>query len=268
MIACNMTRAQVEEQGHKGVQTIKETDSTRLVRVLNGFDLFVLKDDISLTPSLTEHGFWEAWITSWLTRWLRPGMTFLDIGANCGYYSFLADRLVGKYGNVVAYEPNPVYAELLRQSRNVNDAGFKVRTAALGDKVGSVNLTVPADSHGSASIVNDFSEFDKTRVYEVPMTTLDSELLNITFFRHDIIKIDAEGAEEKIWNGGNRIWDCNDHTTIMFEYTPGAYSEGFLDELYKWGSITAILYDGSEGPVSKGWINSLTDWQMLVVRKR
>lgn len=268
MINYNMSRALVEHEGHKGVQIIQETDNTRLIRVLNSFDLFVLKDDISLTPSLTEHGFWEAWITAWLTKWLRPGMTFIDVGANCGYYSFLADRLVGRHGNVVAYEANPVYTELLRHSRNVNDATFKIREIALSDHVGNATLTVPDDYHGSASIVSDFSNFKNLRKYEVPMTTLDSELLNLTFFRHDIIKIDAEGAEENIWNGGNRVWDSTDHTTIMMEYTPGAYSEGFLDELYKWGSITSIGYDGAEQPVSKGWINSLSDWQMLVVRKR
>src|SRR5438128_2106801 len=38
---------------------------------------------------------------------VRPGDTFIDIGANCGFYSLLASRLVGPTGRVFAIEPNP-----------------------------------------------------------------------------------------------------------------------------------------------------------------
>jgi len=268
MIQYNMSRAHIEEAGRAGAHIVEETDSTRRVTVLNDFDLFVLKDDISLAPHLTNDGFWEAWIASWLTRWLRPGMTFIDIGANCGFYTMLADKLVGKYGNVISYEPNPVYAELLRATRNVNDSTFKIREMALSDSAGKATLTVPDNYHGSASIMTDFKGFDTKKTYDVTQGTLDSELLNLTFFRHDIIKMDAEGAEEAIWNGGSRIWDANDHTTVMLEYTPNSYSDGFVDQLFEWGDVSAIDHSGGEFKVNKEWIGSLTDWWMLVVRKR
>ncbi|MEO6238809.1 MAG: hypothetical protein ABIQ52_17575, partial [Vicinamibacterales bacterium] len=38
---------------------------------------------------------------------LRPGDVFLDIGANVGFFSILAARLVGDSGRVVAFEPHP-----------------------------------------------------------------------------------------------------------------------------------------------------------------
>lgn len=262
----NMTRDQVERLGLMGKEILSETESTRLVRVLNSFDMFVLKDDESLTPCLTEDGYWEPWITSWLTRWLRPGMTFLDIGANCGYYSLVADRLVGRHGCVVAYEPNPVYAELLKKTRNVNDANYKVRNIALSCHSGTDKLYVPGNLYGSASMGNNFEGYE-TRVYDVSVTSLDSEVQSLVFFRHDVVKIDAEGWEERIWNGGSRLWDSSDHTTIMMEYTPGAYSDGFLDELYSWGAVSAIGFDGAEHPAPINWVRELTDWRMIVVRK-
>lgn len=111
----NLSRGAIEERGRRGRHIVSETDSTYTVRVLDMFDLVVLNDDQSLTPCLVNDGFWEAWISSWLTRWIRPGMTFIDVGANCGYYTMLAEKLVGQHGHVVAYEPNPVYVETLRR---------------------------------------------------------------------------------------------------------------------------------------------------------
>lgn len=264
----NYSRDHIEQIARLGARTISETTSTRRVRVLDSFDMFVLKDDISLTPHLTNDGFWEAWITSWLTRWLRPGMTFIDIGANSGYYSLLAKTLVGKYGTVVAYEPNPTYAELIRSSRSINDLDIKVREVAVADQVGLATLTVPENYHGSASITSDFEEFELTRVFEVNTTTLDAEVQQLNFFRHDIVKIDAEGAEELIWNGGKSLWSSEDHATLLLEYTPGAYSDGFLKELFDWGHVYAVTYEGGEQRVSVDWIKALTDWRMLVIRKR
>src|SRR5262249_27771794 len=52
-------------------------------------------------------GVWEPHITSWIRSSLRPGDSFIDVGANIGYYSLLASRLVGQYGSVVAIEASP-----------------------------------------------------------------------------------------------------------------------------------------------------------------
>lgn len=264
----NCSRDLIEHYGRRGARQISETASTRVVRVLDAFDIRVLKEDASVAPHLLQDGFWESWITSWFTKWVRPGMTVLDVGANCGYYTLLFEKLVGKYGTVIAYEPNPIYVELLRSTRDLNNANFKIREVALSDNLGSATLTVPGTLHGSASIMGKFPEY-KAVEYEVRTTTLDREVMNLTFFRHDIIKMDAEGAEELIWNGGRRLWeDVSTHTTLVIEFTPGAYSKEFIDELLAWGNITRIGHDGEELYVDKDYLLSLTNWDMIVVRKR
>lgn len=264
----NISRPRLELVGNSNAAVLDETFATKRVRVLGEFDLHIMKDDISLGPHLEREGFWEAWVTSWLTHWLRPGMTFLDIGANVGYYTMLAEKIVGRYGTVVAYECNPDYAELLRATRAINNASFKIREVAVSDHVGKALLTVPENYHGSGSIASQFKDFEITRVYEVSTTTLDLEARNLVFYRHDFIKIDAEGAEEKILDGAGAILGAMDHTTIMLEYTPGAYSDTFLTELYRWGDVKVITGDAEEKAVSGEWIKSQEDWVMLVVRKR
>ena len=63
---------------------------------------------------VAEYKSWEMDVVELLQRTLRPGMTFVDIGANVGYFSVLASRLVGGGGEVIAFEPEPRTVSLLR----------------------------------------------------------------------------------------------------------------------------------------------------------
>lgn len=244
----------------------EDTDGYSKARVLGDFWLYVWDEDTSLTPSLKQLGYWESWITSWFTRWVRPGMTVLDIGANCGYYTMLSEKLVGPYGRVISYEPNPTYIRALFLTGIINNARFVRRPYAVGNSIETVKLHVPKYLTGSAAIGIDLSAHEE-HVIEVEQTTLDYEYRNGVFEVPHIIKIDAEGAEENIWNGGYDLWDAPAHTTIIMEWTPNAYSDGFYDRLKSWGDITLVGYDGSEVPTSKDYLQSATDWQTIVVRK-
>ena len=51
-----------------------------------------------------------------LGKYLRPGMTVYDIGANIGFFSLLAARLVGAAGRVTAFEADPEIAARLREN--------------------------------------------------------------------------------------------------------------------------------------------------------
>ena len=62
------------------------------------------------------NGFFEAPLTRILLAHLRPGMVFVDVGAQFGYYSVLAHRLVGPTGRVFAFEPTPRTYSVLRQN--------------------------------------------------------------------------------------------------------------------------------------------------------
>jgi hypothetical protein len=48
-------------------------------------------------------GVWEPNITRWIVRRLASGDMFIDVGANVGYYSLLASKLVGESGSVVRF---------------------------------------------------------------------------------------------------------------------------------------------------------------------
>lgn len=249
--------------------TLQETDDEILVRCLDSFDLWALKSDISVTPSLAAHGYWETWITSWFTRNIWKGDFVLDIGANCGYYTMLFERLVGSEGHVVAFEASPVYDALLAKTREHNNANFKVENVALSDKSGTIDLIYPGYYTGSASIMHGFDpKWGEEHAVTVKAETLDS------FFEGestmpDLVKIDAESAEEVIWKGGMSLWNSPNPPVIVLEYSQtGVYSDGFAEELLAYGDVTRIGYDGMEEPVTLEHIKGLTDWDMLVIRRK
>lgn len=65
-------------------------------------------------------GIWEPTITRYLGAIDLEGHSFLDIGANIGYYSILCAGLVGRRGNVYAVEPMPRILEILRSNIALN----------------------------------------------------------------------------------------------------------------------------------------------------
>src|SRR5580698_569946 len=55
-------------------------------------------------------------------RWIRPGMTVVDVGANQGLYALLFSGLVGPSGSVVAFELEPDMFASLKLNCQANSA--------------------------------------------------------------------------------------------------------------------------------------------------
>src|SRR5205823_8966527 len=65
-------------------------------------------------------GVWEPHLTRWIVRRLVCGDAFIDVGANVGYYSLLASKLVGTSGSVVAIEASPATFKILQSNLALN----------------------------------------------------------------------------------------------------------------------------------------------------
>ena len=153
----------------------------------------------------------EAWFEkepTFLRRWLKPGMTAIDIGANLGVYALPMARLVGPRGRVVAYEPGRVARQLLEHSRDFNDASnLDVVGLALSDSEREGRLTTRSSSEYNA--LGDEGQGEPVRV-----TALDRA--RFPCGSPDFIKIDAEGEEERILAGGRELF-AGQSPLVMFE---------------------------------------------------
>ena len=87
---------------------------------------------IDVTGDVLREMYWagvmcEPRTTAWMLAHVQPNATVVDVGANVGYYTLLAARLVGPEGRVVAFEPNPVVRAQLE--RHVCDNGVQDRVS-------------------------------------------------------------------------------------------------------------------------------------------
>ena len=147
-------------------------------------------DDLWHVLPSREQGIHDA-----LERLLRPGDVFVDAGANVGFYTLLASRLVGPTGRVLAIEMMPATADILRQHVAINDCtNVELVEKALSDRTGdTIMAKVPAGKHGQATVADFAHAYDSFEEHEVQTTTLDEVCGGRD--RIALLKLDLEGAE-------------------------------------------------------------------------
>ena len=146
----------------------------------------------------------EAAVQRVLVERLRAGMVFYDLGANIGFFSLLAARIVGPTGQVFSFEPDP--ETTVRLQRNVDQNNLQnVTVVPKGVWSTSGKRTFMAaggssPDHGTGKFVDDTGEEGGA--------FLDCVALD-DFIRDapapHAIKCDVEGAEEEVLRGAERV---------------------------------------------------------------
>jgi FkbM family methyltransferase len=141
-----------------------------------------------------------------LRRLLRPGDTFIDVGANHGSYSLLAARIVGPTGRVIAFEPQQRLTGHLARSLAANDLhNCRIFECGLSDSRRHATLYVPDINSGSASIFRGYVRRAAHTSLDVPLERLDDLPLNVPRGTHTIMKLDIEGSERDCLLGARRF---------------------------------------------------------------
>lgn len=145
-------------------------------------------------------GVWEPHITRWISRRLEPGDTFVDVGANVGYYSLLASRLVGEGGAVVAIEASPRTFEELRANLALNGvSNVRAVNLAASECEGSVRIYRGHEHNTGLTTILEGRGFElECEVRAAPLSAIlhSEEARNARLF-----KIDVEGAEWSVVAG-------------------------------------------------------------------
>ncbi len=170
-------------------------------------------------------GRWEPSISAWIQSRLGTGDTFVDVGANIGYYSLLAAQRVGATGQVVAIEPSPSLCTQLYRSLELNSVGnVRVVQMAISDGPGSVKLfRGPATNHDNcrlhaSSEVSPSGEIEA----EVPAGSLVDALTRDERLKTRLVKVDIENMEPAL-NAGLKAWlaECRHDLEFIIELHPG-----------------------------------------------
>ena len=135
---------------------------------------------------------------------ISRGAVVFDVGASVGLYSLVAARATGPTGTVVAFEPVPAAAQLLRSNlrRNHVERIVQVCNMAVGSGPGTLSLYVSgASSENTAAAPDPHVRAGRPfTTIEVPMVSLDGEVRRCGL-QPDIVKIDVEGWELQVLQG-------------------------------------------------------------------
>ncbi|MGK5731460.1 FkbM family methyltransferase [Streptomyces sp. URMC 124] len=180
--------------------SLRKQSHRRIARTL--FDVEIPVDTRDLIQRyIYMFGVWEPHLTRWLSRRLGPGDTFIDVGANIGYFSLLASRMVGPGGHVVAIEAShAVHRCVLANVRRNACHNVRAVNVAVSDVRRSVRFTLASSRNmGANSIVPYDGPAEcsfEAQAFPLPEVLTDSEVA-----RARVIKVDVEGAEGSVVRG-------------------------------------------------------------------
>jgi FkbM family methyltransferase len=195
-------------------------------RTVLGNRMYLSLRDPGLSKILAVYMRHEPISTGLFRQEIREGMCVVDIGANLGYYALQEADLVGRTGRVIAIEPVPSNAYLLR--KNVQANGYQnvqIYEGAVGTHNGTAKLYVSPESNWASLIPGSMHNGS----VDVQLWSLDSLLRDES--RIDYVRMDVEGSETEIIQGMGEILHRHRPGIFMEAHAYMVCSESFIGML-------------------------------------
>ena len=194
-------------------------------------------------------GVYERYLTEVFIEALKGCRSVVDIGANFGHFSLIAANLPA-IEHVHAFEPHPEsFADLEANRRVQNNDKLVLHNAAVGDRDTTVEFHEDARHHGNHSLARaNLEVFGKT----LPVTLRRLDSLVEEWAKTppvDFLRIDAQGAERTILQGGQTTIEKN-HPAILMEFWPfGLKNLGTdPDEMLQWLKMRGYRFQVIDTP--------------------
>ncbi len=172
-------------------------------------------ENLSFNPNYEKDEF------NLVKKQIKLGDVVIDVGANIGYFTVLFAELVGYYGRVYAFEPDPENFKILKKNIEVNKyENVVLINKAVLEKDGKLKLYLGKEDMGNHKI---YSGDEKRAVIEIEGISLDNYFKDINV-KIDFIKIDVEGSEPGVISSGKELLRQS-NIRIMTEYYPKLIKE-------------------------------------------
>jgi FkbM family methyltransferase len=179
--------------------------------------LLLPSEDLPLVGAMLESGgSLEPGTAAVVRALLEPNDLAIDVGANIGALSLAMAHSVAPHGRVLAIEPTPRTAKLLRRTCALSglEQIIQIEECAVGATDGTAMLAI-----GATCGHNSLLPLDKaTDSIEVRVRPLDALLPSET--RPALVKIDAEGFELEVWRGMERLLRETPDLAVIVEFGP------------------------------------------------
>jgi FkbM family methyltransferase len=167
---------------------------------------------------------------------VKPEDVVLDLGANIGYFSLIASKLVGEKGHIFSFEASPKVYELLCKNCSLSNKNISHFNLAVADKEGILRFNLPRNpkEQGSGSLSTDNSGDIEVRGISIDRFVQTEKITKLNF-----IKMDIEGAEVKALLGMKETI-FKYRPKILFEFSPSRYDEL---EISQFNSLVKLMKD-------------------------
>ena len=185
------------------VESIVISDRKLIVNTKKyGLKLVCQKDDTAAIPhSIINIGEYEMDDSELIHSLVRDGDTFIDVGANIGWYSIGIPKVKNNV-KMYSFEPMPKTYKQFMENIKLNDMEDKINTYhyGLSNKDGEVEFYYFPNNSGNSSMAKMNDGISEKMVLKVEM--LDTFIKNNKIDKVDFLKCDVEGAELLVFEGG------------------------------------------------------------------
>lgn len=235
---------------------------------LSSFYLCCKKEDFGLSEHFKHDGFWEAWVTLWISKNVKAGSVCIDAGANYGYYTFM---LANMGCRVYAIEANPFlipYIEMSRIKNGNKDSVIIINKAVSNVARKTVRLNLMSGS-GNTTILNNIG--NPIGTIETVALALDDVVRPLQ--KVDFVKMDIEGCEPLAWEGMQKLLKRNPQCVVLMEFAKKFYGDAAIDfftNIFDNYYVGYVDYNGDEQPISSRFFikTDTEEFRMLVIRAK
>jgi FkbM family methyltransferase len=165
-------------------------------------------------------GTYEIPIQNIFAQYLKAGDVFYDIGANVGFFSIIAAKLVGDNGQIYAFEPGTSNATAVHHNAQLNNFNhIEVIEKAVSDTSGAGQLLLAKYSGGHALATADTPP-DLAGEITVDLVSIDDLIAQKRIEPPNFVKVDVEGAELDVLKGMRETIKTY-QPTIIYEVDDG-----------------------------------------------
>jgi FkbM family methyltransferase len=203
-----------------------------------------------MLDAFSQGQMYEPEVVQWFPRFLQPGDRVIDIGAHVGYYTMMAALLVGDRGQVLACEMEASnYQRVLYNAALNQFSQVQAFHGAVGDRIQETEFFYNLDNDGGHALWNVGDHPFNTKSREsrfqtsVSMTTLDQLVDQYGFDQLTLLKIDTEGAEHLILQGGLQMLETLRPPFVIVEVNGFGLQQLGSDQMQLRNFMASLGYD-------------------------
>ena len=185
----------------------------------NGIIFYHDLNDTSVASSIITNNTYEPELLKEIRSTLKNGSAFIDGGANIGFFSLIASKIVEPTGVVFAFEPTPLTSMYLKKNIKINRAkNIIVSENGLSSTQKKLSFFLSDNPEGN-SIINDETKksYNGNKIIKISTISIDKYCEINRIKKIDLIKLDIEGQELEAIKGAKKTLMINKNIKVIFE---------------------------------------------------